>query len=145
MLKPSVEREQAEEDAAVPGEQKAQHEGEEARGQRAHEHLQEDVAHAEKTAKRAGGVGAQAVIQRLAERHQPRAQEQHQAERHHAVGAGNGDQKHRPLRQEISAHQDGGEDDADEQRRPVRPQIFLGSARLNRPRGRNASTMAITK
>ncbi len=37
------------------------------------------------------------------------------------------------------------EDRADEERGAVAAQIFLGSARLKRPRGRKASTIAITK
>ena len=93
----------------------------------------------------AGGIGrffgvSDIFLQMLAG-----AQQQHQAKRHQAVGAGNGEEEHRPLRKEKSACQNGGEHDADQQRRPVRPQIFLGSARLNNPRGRNASTIAITK
>ena len=91
------------------------------------------------------GIGADAVVKRLTEGHQAGAQLQHQALRHQALGNGDGEQEHGPLRQQRTGTDHRKQNDAEDQQRAVAVHIFLGSARLNSPRGRNASTSAMTK
>jgi len=139
------EAEQAEEDAAIAREQEPQHEGEQRGGAHAGEHQREDVAHAVEPAEHAGGVGADAVVERLAERDQAAAQEEDQPQRDQPLGDRHGEQEQRPARRDRPRQQDHPEQHRDGQQRAVAAHIFLASARLKRPRGRNASTIAITK
>ena len=91
---------QAEENAAITRQQEAQDERHQSGDQSPGDHLHQHVADIEKPAEAAGGVCADAVVQRLAERQQSRPQQQHQAERHQALGDRDGKQEHCPLRQQ---------------------------------------------
>ena len=139
------EAQQAEENAAVAREEKPEHQGDQGRGGHAGEHQREHFAHPELASEQARCVGADAVIERLAEGHQAAAQQNHQAKHHQALGERDGREEQHPLRKERTGGQQRGEDQPERERRAIRAQIFLASAMLNRPRGRNASTIAITR
>ena len=89
-------------------------------------------------------VGAGAVIERLAERHEAGAPENDQAKNDKSIGEGDGCERHHPRRE---YHRDGSREDEAERPDDVRArghQIFLGCARVNNPYGLNTSTSAIT-
>ena len=140
------EAEQPEEDAAVAREQETEHERRRRRHRAADQHLDEDVRDAEEAAEGAGGVGAEAVEERLAEGNEPRAQQEQQAQ-HHSPRA-------KAMVMMNIAHcgshgpvndQERKQSQKEQRASAPRIHIFLGSARLKSPRGRTASTAAMTK
>ena len=138
--------EHGEEDGPVAGEQHAEERRERGRRDRAEQHHRDRVLEVEDVRGQAGGVGADGVVEPLAERDEAGAHEQQQAEDDEPLPERDRDEEAGPARQQRAGDQRdrerGGEPDVGAAQRA---HIFLASAATKSPRGRNASTSAITR
>ena len=140
------QRQHAEEDAAVAGNQGADHQAEQAAADGADDHLRHRIGEAPGVGDQRHAIAAGGKEQALAERDVAGARQHHDAERDQGVGGGDGRKRQRPCRKHAAEQRHGRHQrDHDEGVQTLLHQIRLAVSRLNRPSGRNISTAVMIR
>ncbi len=141
------EAQHGEEDGPVAREQHPDDRRDRRRRDGPEQHHGERVADAEPVRGGPRGVGADGEVEPLAEGDEAGPHEEEQPERHEPLRQRDGDEEERPLRQERREHEEHDEAGREQRERASSGFIisFAPPAATNRPRGRKASTSAITR
>ena len=141
------ERQHAEEDAAIAGNQRTDHKAEQAAADGADDRLRHRVGDTPGVGDQGHAITTRRIEQALAERYIAGARQYHDAERDQGVGSGDGRKRQRPCRKHAAKQRHGcHHQDHDERvRTAMLHQIRLAVSRLNRPSGRNISTAAMIR
>ena len=138
------EAQHREKNTAVAGEQKPQYQRDDHGNQQRRQQHGRGIVDARRLIEQRRRIRAEAVVEALAERHQPGAHQQHQAEDDQTLGQRQRDQEHQPLRHERHAgEQRGG--GAQQHAHGAIVHIRRASGVEKSPFGRAISTIAITE
>ena len=140
------QRQHAEEDAGVAGNQRANDQAEEAAEHCADDNLCHGVGDAERDRDQRHAVAAAGIEKALSERDVACPCQHHDAERDKRLGSSDGRERQRPCRND-AAEQHGENDNAQksERVRGVLHQMRLATSRRNSPSGLNISTAAMIR